>query len=64
MLTVFCNVLNFPLGNVTRSLGSKHFILPHGVFVDHHGNLFVTDVGLHQVLKFEVNQTEPSLVLG
>ncbi|KAL5252901.1 hypothetical protein ACHWQZ_G015610 [Mnemiopsis leidyi] len=51
-------------GRITRSLGRKHFILPHGIFVDHHGNLFVTDVGLHQVLKFEVNQTEPSLVLG
>ncbi|XP_063678709.1 peptidylglycine alpha-amidating monooxygenase-like isoform X2 [Bolinopsis microptera] len=51
-------------GNVTRSLGKNHFIMPHGVFVDHHDNVFVTDVALHQVLKFEVNKTEPSLILG
>ena len=45
-------------------MGATHFIMPHGVYVDHDGNVWVTDVALHQVLKFDFNTTEPSLVLG
>lgn len=51
-------------GTELRSMGATHFIMPHGVYVDHDGNVWVTDVALHQVLKFDFNTTEPSLVLG
>ena len=35
--------------------------MPHGLKIDPEGNIWVTDVGLHQVMKFERGQTKPSL---
>ena len=35
--------------------------MPHGLEIDKEGNTWVTDAGLHQVMKFEKGQTKPSL---
>lgn len=48
-----------------KSVGSNRFYMPHGLSVDHEGKVWVTDVGLHQVLKFDLdNFDEPELVIG
>ena len=39
-------------GNVLKSWGKDIFIMPHGLEVDSEGNVWVTDVGLHQIFKF------------
>lgn len=39
-------------GKILNSWGANLFIMPHGLTVDKHNNIWVTDVGLHQVLKF------------
>merc|ERR1711934_346973 len=44
--------------------GKDIFYMPHGLDIDGEGNIWVTDVGLHQVMKFSAGATKPSLVLG
>jgi peptidylamidoglycolate lyase len=39
-------------GQLIRSWGANRFLVPHGITVDHDNNVFLTDVGLHQVFKF------------
>jgi peptidylamidoglycolate lyase len=39
-------------GQILNSWGAEHFIMPHGLTVDQNNNIWVTDVGLHQVFKF------------
>src|SRR5690606_8719979 len=39
-------------GRQLAAWGSNQFSMPHGLDVDVHGNVWVTDVGLHQVLQF------------
>jgi peptidylamidoglycolate lyase len=39
-------------GNLLNSWGANLFIMPHGLTIDNHNNVWVTDVGLHQVFKF------------
>jgi len=39
-------------GEIINSWGADHFIMPHGLTVDNKNNVWVTDVGLHQVFKF------------
>lgn len=39
-------------GRQLAAWGADRFSMPHGLDVDQHGNVWVTDVGLHQVLKF------------
>lgn len=39
--------------------------MPHGITIDNKGNVWVTDVALHQVFKFTPeNRTHPALTLG
>jgi hypothetical protein len=39
--------------------------MPHGLTVDHEGNIWLTDVALHQVIKYNFRLSEePQLVLG
>ncbi|MFT3823026.1 MAG: peptidyl-alpha-hydroxyglycine alpha-amidating lyase family protein [Chitinophagaceae bacterium] len=45
-------VLDPANGRLTDSWGSDLFIMPHGLTVDKQNNVWVTDVGLHQVFKF------------
>jgi len=51
-------------GKVISSFGKDMFYMPHGLNIDKEGNIWVTDVGLHQVMKFPAGATKPSLVLG
>jgi peptidylamidoglycolate lyase len=39
-------------GQLINSWGDNLFIMPHGLKVDNENNIWVTDVGLHQVFKF------------
>ncbi len=39
-------------GKPINSWGAHLFIMPHGLTVDRENNIWVTDVGLHQVFKF------------
>ena len=54
-------VVDADKGRVKSSFGANIFYMPHGLHVDGAGNTWVTDVGLHQVMKFEAGQTKPSL---
>lgn len=57
-------VLDPHTGDVVKSWGRGRFLLPHGITVDHKGNTWLTDVALHQVLKFSAESEEPELTLG
>ncbi|XP_076055951.1 peptidyl-glycine alpha-amidating monooxygenase B-like isoform X2 [Oratosquilla oratoria] len=39
-------------GEVLHKWGANFFFLPHGLTIDSEDNIWVTDVGLHQVFKF------------
>ena len=39
-------------GQLLHSWGDSLFIMPHGLTIDRQNNVWVTDVGLHQVFKF------------
>lgn len=39
-------------GKILNSWGANYFIMPHGLTVDKQNNIWLTDVGLHQVFKF------------
>lgn len=45
-------VLNKQSGKVIRRWGSGLFIMPHGLTVDNSNNIWLTDIGLHQIFKF------------
>lgn len=52
-------------GLVAYEWGKDLFYMPHGLTVDHNDNVWVTDVALHQVMKFNgTDQLQPELVLG
>lgn len=46
------SVIDGTTGKLINSWGENLFIMPHGLTVDHEGNLWLTDVGLQQVFKF------------
>ena len=39
-------------GKIINSWGDSIFLMPHGLTVDFNNNIWVTDLGLHQVFKF------------
>ena len=39
-------------GKIINAWGANYFIMPHGLTVDKQNNIWVTDVGLHQIFKF------------
>ncbi len=45
-------IFNKESGKLINSWGDNLFIMPHGLKVDNENNIWVTDVGLHQVFKF------------
>jgi peptidylamidoglycolate lyase len=51
--TIF--LLDKETGKVLDSWGANLFIMPHGLTVDEENNVWVTDVGLNQVFKFNHN---------
>ena len=46
-------VLDGETGSLIRQWGAATFVIPHSLTVDQDDNLWLTDVGLHQVLKFD-----------
>jgi peptidylamidoglycolate lyase len=40
-------------GRTIKILGQNRFIMPHGLTIDQKDNVWVTDVGLHQIFKFD-----------
>lgn len=50
-------------GALLSSFGAERFVIPHGLTVDANDTLWVTDVGLHQVFKFN-RRGELLLTLG
>ncbi|KAL0901180.1 hypothetical protein ABMA27_006489 [Loxostege sticticalis] len=52
-------------GELVDKWGQNLFYMPHGITVDVEGNVWLTDVALHQVFKFTPDQRQkPALVLG
>lgn len=45
-------IINKDNGKLIESWGDNLFLMPHGLTVDKQNNIWVTDVGLHQVFKF------------
>src|SRR5450432_3041921 len=45
-------LLDGQTGKILNSWGANLFIMPHGLTVDKDNNVWVTDVGLHQIFKF------------
>ena len=46
-------ILDRQTGKIINSWGDNLFIMPHGLTVDNNDNIWVTDVGLQQVFKFD-----------
>lgn len=44
--------LNLNDGKANLHWGADLFIMPHGLFVDHQNNIWIADIGRHQVLGF------------
>ena len=52
-------------GKVKSRWGAKMFYMPHGLTIDHEGNYWLTDIGMHQVLMFKPTDfTRPALTVG
>jgi len=45
-------VIDGRTGKLLNSWGAGQFIMPHGLTIDREDNVWLTDVGLHQVFKF------------
>jgi peptidylamidoglycolate lyase len=50
-------------GELAAAWGAHQFAMPHGLSVDHQGNIWLTDVVLHQVFKLDP-EGRPLLTLG
>lgn len=46
------SVIDGSTGKLLDAWGAGEFILPHGLSIDGKGNVWLTDVGLHQVFKY------------
>ena len=44
---------NAETGELVAAWGARQFAMPHGLSVDHQGNVWLTDVALHQVFKLD-----------
>ncbi|KAK4885477.1 hypothetical protein RN001_001748 [Aquatica leii] len=51
-------------GRVIKKWGKNLFYMPHGITIDHHDNMWITDVALHQAFKFRPGKDAPDLVFG
>lgn len=46
-------ILDQDTGEVIDQWGTETFVMPHGLTIDDEDNLWLTDVGLHQVFKYD-----------
>ncbi|XP_052861493.1 peptidyl-alpha-hydroxyglycine alpha-amidating lyase 2 [Anopheles cruzii] len=51
-------------GAVVDERAAGIFYMPHGLTIDRSGNMWLTDVALHQVFKFMPGRDYPSITLG
>ncbi|CAF1639099.1 unnamed protein product, partial [Adineta ricciae] len=52
-------------GQTKARWGAKMFYMPHGLTIDHAGNIWVTDIAMHQVFMFKPNDLlHPALTVG
>ncbi|KAL8575177.1 hypothetical protein ACOMHN_042487 [Nucella lapillus] len=51
-------------GQLVRKFGTNQHFLPQGIEVDDSGNIWLTDIALHQVLRVPAGGTVPDLSLG
>jgi peptidylamidoglycolate lyase len=49
------HVIDRDTGCVLKTWGAGRFIMPHGLDVDWESNLWITDVALHQIFKFNID---------
>ncbi|XP_030767094.1 peptidyl-alpha-hydroxyglycine alpha-amidating lyase 2-like [Sitophilus oryzae] len=56
--------LDIQTGKVLGKWGADLFYMPHGLTIDRHDNLWITDVALHQAYKFKPGELEPTLTFG
>lgn len=56
--------LDATTGAVQSGRGANKFYMPHGLTFDRHGNIWVTDVALHQAMKFHPDVDEPTITIG
>lgn len=49
--TIF--VLDSETGNLINAFGANLFAMPHGLTIDKNDNIWLTDVGFHQIFKFD-----------
>lgn len=58
-------VLDPETGKVVHSWGGHHFFMPHGITIDSEGQVWLTDVAMHQVFRFPPGGAMvPTLTLG
>lgn len=51
-------------GRILKEWGKNLFYMPHGLTIDHHNNMWITDVARHQAFKFRADMNEPELIFG
>lgn len=51
------SVIDGKTGRLLTSWGAGEFVMPHGLTLDHEDNVWLTDVGRHQVFKFTPDGT-------
>jgi len=51
-------------GRVLRRLGANQFYFPHGLTMDADSNYWLTDVALHQVIKYDQENDKVLLTMG
>jgi hypothetical protein len=52
-------------GQAKSRWGAKMFYMPHGLTIDHAGNIWLTDIAMHQVFMFKsTDLTHPALTVG
>ncbi|KXJ83535.1 hypothetical protein RP20_CCG005041 [Aedes albopictus] len=56
--------LSAKTGEVIDESGGGIFYMPHGMTIDRNGNMWLTDVALHQAFKFMPNHDYPSITIG
>lgn len=57
-------VVLYKNGTLKRSFGNYTYFLPHGLTLDFEGNIWLTDVALHQVFRIPKDGRDPDLTLG
>lgn len=58
-------LINTDTNKEIDSWGKNKFYMPHGLTIDYDDNIWLTDVALHQVFKYDLKKSdEPLLILG